>query len=97
MRIAMFLKDENLKRINVESIRVLIFTMSADLATGMEEHKLYNKNLNYISVWLLDKKVDTIFVREADEDVIEFFRKMDISVKTSEDIENNQFLKAFLI
>ncbi|MDU1906461.1 MAG: hypothetical protein E6772_16950 [Dysgonomonas sp.] len=97
MRIAMFLKDENMRTLNAESMRVLIFSTKDDAVTGMEEHRLYNKNPNYLSVWLLNKQIDIIYIREADENVVNFFRKMDISVKSYEDLKDNQFLRSFLL
>jgi len=97
MKIAMFLKDENMKKINVASMRVLVFTADNGFVTGMEEHKMYNNNLNFVSIWLIDKQVDTIYLQAASEEIVIFFRRMNITVKTYEDANENQFLKSFLI
>lgn len=97
MKIALFLKDEKLKAINVDAMSVSIIEMSDDTVVSIENNTLYSRNPNYISLWLLRKQVNTIYILSADDNIRDYFKRIDVEVKTFEDLKENPILKLFLL
>lgn len=97
MKIALFLRDEEMKAFNTKAVRVLVCNMMNDCIADLEENSIPNLNINYVSLWMLNKKVDVIYIPEEQPDATEFFRKIDISVKTYDDIKMNSELHSFLV
>lgn len=97
MKIALFLEDKKLKAINVEAMSVLIIEMSNDTIASIENNSLYSKDLNYISLWLLRKQINLIYILSADDKIRDYFRRIDVEVKTFEDLKDNPILKLFLL
>jgi len=97
MKVAMFVRDEKMRALNTEAMQAIIFHIDNDLITGVEHEHLFCRNLNYISLWLINKQINEIYIREADDKIRDYFKKMDIIVKTHEDISDNPLFKAFLL
>jgi len=97
MRIAMFIKNNEMKPMNVDAVNVLLFEIINNTIKGMESNCFYNKNINHISLWLINKEVNIIYLEDADSDLISYFKRLDIIVKKHEDIKDNPILKLFLI
>lgn len=86
-----------MKAFNTKAVRVLVCNMMNDCIADLEENSIPNLNINYVSLWMLNKKVDVIYIPEEQPDATEFFRKIDISVKTYDDIKMNSELHSFLV
>ncbi len=97
MKVAMFIKDEKLDRINADAVRVLVFDIEGNKIVGIEEDCLYKKNLNFLSVWLLNKRINVVYIQETNDGVDNYFKKLDIEVKTHEDLKNDPLFYAFLL
>lgn len=97
MKVALFFSDEKLKAINVDSMSVLIVEMSDSTIVSVENESIYSRDLNYISLWLLKKQVNTIYILNADDDIKNYFKRIDIEVKTFEDLKEDSILNLFLI
>lgn len=97
MKIALFLNDEKLKAINVDAMSVLIIEMLNDTVVSVENNTLYSKDPNYISLWLLRKHVNTIYILSADDNIRGYFKRIDVEVKTFEDLKENLILQLFLL
>lgn len=97
MKIALFLSDERLKAINIEAMSVLILEIADGTIANVENNSLYSKDPNYISLWLLKKRVNVIYILNADDCTREYFKRIDIEVKTFEDLKDDPVLKLFLL
>lgn len=97
MKVALFLRDEKMKAFNTKAVRVLVCSMLNDSIADLEENSIPNLNINYVSLWMLNKKVDVIYIPEEQPDAAEFFKKIDVSVKTYDDIKTNSELHPFLV
>lgn len=97
MKIALFLEDEKLKAINVDAMSVLIVNMSNDKIVNVKNDSLYSRDLNYISLWLLKEKINVIYILNADENMRSYFKRIDVEVKTFEDLKENPQLNLFLL
>jgi len=97
MRVAMFIRNNNMKAIRIDAFNVLVLDIEDNTIKGMENDCLYNKNINYISLWLINKEVSIIYVEDADDDLIKYFKRLDITVKKHKDLERDPILKVFMI
>jgi len=83
MRIALFIKNGN-----IDAIHILVFDAQVDKILNSEDCFLYEKDINYVSLWLISKQVKAFYIRDADDKIRNYFHKLDIEVKTYEDIPN---------
>lgn len=97
MKIALFLRDEKMKAFNMKAVRVLVCNMMNDSIADLEENSIPSLNINYVSLWMLNKEINVIYIPEEQPDATEFFKKIDISVKTYDDIQTNSVLRPFIV
>lgn len=82
MRIALFIKNRN-----VDIIHILVLDVQGNEISCMEDCYIFGKNLNYLSLWLISKQVQAFYIQGADDKIREYFHKLDIKVKTYEDLK----------
>jgi len=97
MKVAMFIRNTDMEAMRVEALNVMVFDIDNNTIKGMENDCLYNKSIDYISLWLINKKIDTIYIEESDEEITSYFNKLNISVKTHNDLEQEPLLKMFMV
>jgi hypothetical protein len=97
MKVAMFIKDEKLDRIKADTVRALVFDIDGNKIVGIEEDCLYKKNLDFLSVWLLNKQINIVYIQDTNNSIDSYFQKLDIEVKTHEDLKNDPLFYAFLL
>lgn len=97
MKIAMFIQDDKMKNIDVNAFNVLIFKRQDDTILGIENEYICNRDINYITLWLLDRKIDVVYIAEKDSEIDAYFGKFGIEIKTHEDLKDDSILKAFLM
>jgi hypothetical protein len=96
MKIALFLNDEKLKAMNAEAFAAFLLEIADNIIVSVENDLLYSKNLNYISLWLLKKQVNILYILSADDTLRSYFKRIDVEVKTFEDLKDNPILNLFL-
>lgn len=96
MKIAMFIRNERMANPNSDAMRALIFYVENEIITGMEDAYLYNMNANYISLWLISRRIEVFYVRNIKDEDRCFFKKIGITVKTFEEIGSNHIFRAFI-
>jgi len=97
MKIALFLNDVRLKALHVNALSVKIISISNNEIEGVEDHSLYSKDLNYISLWLIRREVNVIYLHNADDDIRAFFNRIGVEVKIFEDLAEDPILRFFLL
>lgn len=66
MKIAIFINDNKMKELNINAVNVFVFTIENEKVTGVENETLYNKNHNYISLWLINREVNEVYIQYTD-------------------------------
>jgi len=97
MKIALLFHDEKLKALRVDALSVLIVEMGGDTIENVENHSLYSRDLNYISLWLVIRHIDVIYLHSADGDIRDFFKRINVEVRTFEDLKENPLLSLSLL
>lgn len=97
MKIAMFLIDTKLKTIYPDAVRALIFDMENDSITGIEVDCLYNRDLDYILIWLYQKGVNIVYAGKVNDEVKECLGKIDISVRSFKELKNSELINALYL
>lgn len=97
MKIAIFLSSETMNTLDKNFIQVIIFSVKDQIVVGVEKdfHRL--KNLDSLALWLISRTIKEVYVEEVEDYVKAFLLKIDIKVKTFEEMKDNPILKAFII
>ncbi len=97
MKIVMFLKYKKEEGIYDEDIiDALTFDVSGRKVCFFRQEYLYSKNINYISLWLLNRQIPEVYVREADDKTRLYFKRIGITIKSYEELENKEFFTEYL-
>lgn len=97
MRIAMFLKYEIAKGIYAgDRIEAFVFDISRGKILSFQRECLSVGNINYISLWLLDKGIQEVYVRQADSKSKIYFSRMGVSLKSYDELENKELFLKYL-
>lgn len=98
MKIVIFLNNDSLGCIfNQENLQAVIFSLENEKVTGVENEKLINIDINYITLWCLSKKIKEIYTKEITHDEREIFHKLDINIKTLDELENDYLYNTFIL
>jgi len=97
MKVAIFIKNNQMETLKVEAIYMLILNLENDIIVGMETNYMYSSNIDHVSLYLISKQVNVLYIECADDTVKDFFRKFGITVKTYEDLKENHIFRAFLM
>ncbi|HCO67262.1 MAG TPA: hypothetical protein DIT04_05835 [Dysgonomonas sp.] len=97
MKIALFLKNETLKVLHADAFSVLVIQMSNQSIESVENHSLFSKDPDYISLWLIRRQIDTIYIQNADQDIKDYFRRINVEVNSFRDLKDDPVLNLFLL
>ncbi len=95
MRIAILLENENF--IGGTMVQAYAFNVEDDVITSFAEELLAVNNIYYLVCWLLGKNIKEIFVKRCDERLKDYLKKIDVSVRTLDEIKDNPILKKFVL
>lgn len=97
MKIAMLLKYEKEEGVFDDNILYVISFEVIDMKIlSVDQEYLYNKNINYISLWLLERKINEIYTSHVDKKTKDYFTKIGILLKSYEELENKQLYEKYL-
>lgn len=98
MKTVVFLNNNSLGCIfNQENLKAVIFSLENKKVTGVENEKLINKDINYITLWCLSKSIKEIYIKEVTYDERAIFQKLDINIKTLDELENDYLYNTFIL
>ena len=97
MTIAVFIKDIYLSRIIGRSKHVFIFEIENEIITAVGEELMKIKDINYICLWLLGKKIGVIYSDDFSKKEQLTLKRAGIIVRSLNDIKNNPILEALLV
>lgn len=96
MKIALFLIDEKIEDTETEVMPIIVLRIQGQMIMEVEKEMFVNKDVNFISLWLLTKKITEIYVQDIDSTIKMVFEKLGVVVYRHEDIYKNPLLKEFI-
>ncbi len=96
MKVAMLLKN-NRKDSLKDALYTLLITIENDRIQGVNDEYLPNKEINYLSLWLMSQQVKVVYVQETDEETKDYYKKLGIEIKTYEEMQEHPLFKSFIV
>lgn len=96
MRIALFLKDEKIDETDHDVIPIIVLHLGDNSIMEVEKEIIVKKDINYLALWLLTKKIKEIYVMDIDPTVRKLFEKLGVVVRKHKEIRKNPLLKKFV-
>lgn len=97
MRIAVFLHNDNLKVLNKDAVQAFTFDVNNDLIISIGQETLITSNLNSVSLWLLNKSIEEIYITTINSTTKCYLERIGITVRSMDELKDNPILKSFVI
>ena len=97
MKVALFIKKNELTVLHEEKARVVVFDIKEDKVVGVENVFLENKNNDSIANWLKQNSIKQIYLSQIDIETYQKLKSHGIKVKTLESIENDKLFKSLAL
>lgn len=95
MRIALILKHSRSSSSVKHDNKAIIFNVEENKVIGVENEILKSKDIEYLSVWAQNGKIDEIFIPEANEMMKNTFNELGINIKKYDELKNNKLFNTF--
>lgn len=96
MKIALFLKEDKIDDVNTDTIPIIVLHTNDTSIIEVEKDIFVKKDINYMALWLLTKRIKEVYVMDIDSMVKKLFENLGVIVRKYEDIEKNPLLKRFI-
>ncbi|WP_029902174.1 hypothetical protein [Prevotella sp. 10(H)] len=96
MKIALLLKDDKIDDAYSDTIPIIVLHVDNKSVMEVEKDIIVKKDVNYLALWLLTKRINEVYVNDIDPMVRKLFEKLGVTVRRYEDIEKNPILKQFI-
>ena len=97
MKIAIFIKKNELTVLHEEKAHVVIFNIEEDKVVGVENISLEEQDKKSIENWLKHKSINRIYLSEIDNQTHQKLNSKGIKVKTLESLENDKLFKSLAL
>lgn len=97
MKIALLLKPKKQKEVTKNANQAVVFNVEGNKVVGVENETLETKDVNYLSFWALTRRVKEIYTPEIDEEAKKLFKKLGISIKNYDELEDNRLFNTFIL
>ena len=97
MKVAIFIKNNELTVLNEEKLHVVIFNFEENKVVGVEHKILQNQTNESIEHWLYNKSVNQIYLSEIDEQFHHKLKARGIHVRTLEDLEGDKLYSSLAL
>ena len=97
MKVAVFIKDNELTVLNEEKVHVVVFNFEENKVVGVEHKVLENQTKESIQHWLNHKTITQIYLSEIDEQFHHKLKAKGISVRTLEDLRNDKLYNSLAL
>ena len=95
MKIAIFFTNDKIDNHDKETIPVMILYTNKQVVVDVEKDIIVKKDVNYLALWLLVKKIEEIYVMDIDPLIKKMFEKIGVNVQVFKDINENHYLRTF--
>ncbi|NDV97520.1 hypothetical protein D0T84_21885 [Dysgonomonas sp. 521] len=96
MKIALFLKDDKIDESDTNTIPIIVLHTDGNSIVEVEKDIIVKKDVNYLALWLLTKRIKELYVMDIDPLIRKLFEKLGVSVRKYEDIDKNPLLRKFI-
>ena len=97
MKVAIFIKNNELTVLNEEKAHVVIFNYEDNKVVGVE-HKILEKQSNEsIEQWLYNKSINQIYLSEIDEQFHHKLKARGIHIRTLEELEDDKLYNSLAL
>lgn len=96
MKVALFLKDNEIKETDADVIPIIILHLGDKAVMEVEKDIIVKKDINYLALWLLTKKIKEIYVMDIHPSVRKLFEKLGVKVRKHDEMYKNPLLKEFI-
>ena len=97
MKVAIFIKNNELTALHEEKIRVVIFDMEKDKVFGVESTILDEQTKDSIATWLYEKYINQVYLLEIDDQTHQIINSKGIQVKTLEALKNDKLFNSLAL
>ena len=97
MKIAVFLKNNELTMLHEAKAHVVIFNIDKDKVIGVENIVLEQQNIDSILIWLNRKSINQIYVSEIDSQIHRMINSHGIRVRTLRTLEDDKLYKTLAL
>jgi len=95
MKAALFLTDDRIENHELGMIPVMILRIHKESVVEIEKDVIVKKDVNYLSLWLLAKKIDEIYVMGIDPLIKKMFENLGVKIRIFDEIGESHYLRAF--
>lgn len=97
MKIAMLLVCGQLNNLDEDVVYAIVFEVKNSIIISVDNDLLNKRNINYNTLWLLKRNIKELYVESVDDTARTYFERLGITIKTYEDMKDNELLKSFLL
>lgn len=97
MKVAVFIKNNELTALDEDKVRVVIFKMEEDKVIGVENTILDEKTKDSITSWLYQKSINQIYLSEIDDYLHKQISLKGIQVKTRKNLKNDKLFNSLAL
>lgn len=90
MKVAIFIKNNELTVLHEENVHVIIFNMKDDKVIGVNNIVLEKQTNDSIVYWLIRNSINQIYISEINDQTLQRVKSKGIEVKTLESLENDK-------
>ena len=97
MKVAVFLKNNELTMLDELKVQVVIFNIEKDKVIGVENIVLESLDKDSILSWLKRKSINQVYLSEVDSQVKQIINSLGIQVRTLNTLENDKLYKTLAL
>ncbi|GEM_PF-4775111 len=90
MKVAIFIKNNELTVLHEENVHVIIFNLKDDKVIGVKNIVLEKQTNDFIVNWLIRNSIDQIYISEINDQILQVIKSKGVEIKTLESLENDK-------
>ncbi len=96
MKIALFLKNDKIDDSDIDTIPIIVLHTDSKTVVEIEKDIIVKKDVNYLALWLLTKRIKEVYVMDIDPLIRQLFERLGVAVRKYDDMEKNPLLRKFI-
>lgn len=96
MKIVLFLKNDKIDDSDIDTIPIIVLHTDSNTVVEIEKDILVKKDVNYLALWLLTKRIKEVYVMDIDPLIRQLFERLGVVVRKYDDMKKNPLLRKFI-
>lgn len=96
MKIALFLKNDKIDESDIDTISIIVLHTDSNTVVEIEKDIIVKKDVNYLALWLLTKRIKEVYVMDIDPLIRQLFERLGVVVRKYDDMKKNPLLRKFI-